>query len=567
MLKKKILVFVCLILPGLVLIAQPGHTNYDAGWKKVDSLLNKKGLTASALEQVNALYAAAKKENNGAQTIKALIYRLSLQDRLNENASSQNMKELETEIAGAKQPARSILTSLLAQEYLNYFRMHRYEVYRRTRTINFKKADVATWGTEDFQKKIGELFLASLEQKKLLCETGLNSFDPIILKGNVRYLRPTLFDLLGHRALDYFKSDELYKDRPANAFEMSNPMVFADAPTFARHEFHSVDSLSLHFKALQLFQQLSFLHLPDSRPDALIDLDIERLEFANIYSVVENKDSLYMKALSEVTDRSGDLPTAAEAWYLQAQHYASLASTYNPLGDTANRFAYTSAVAICKKVIAEKDSSEGKSNCQNLLKNILHKQLTLETERVNIPGQPFRSLLSWSNFSQVHLRLIRIEHAQFESQLYDFWQDEDWKKLLQLPVFRVFSQRLPETGDYQLHRTELKIDSLPPGKYALLASVGEGFGIGRNLMAVEYIYISSIAYFNYDRDYFVVNRGTGQPLAGASDSRMIAEPSCWRSAPPAIIFSWTSPLTKTTTTKKTPTTMTISPGQNMRKTT
>ena len=43
---------------------------------------------------------------------------------------------------------------------------------------------------------------------KLLKLTKLQPFDAIITKGNVRYLRPTLFDLLANRALGYFENDE-----------------------------------------------------------------------------------------------------------------------------------------------------------------------------------------------------------------------------------------------------------------------------------------------------------------------------------------------------------------------
>jgi hypothetical protein len=516
MLAKNLLAVACVSLFSSLLMAQSGHTDYEAAWKKIDSLLLQKGLTRSALQRADKLYAAAKKEKNDAQLIRTLIYRMSLGNMISEDSVQKNILELENEIAGATQPAQSILTSLLAQTYLNYFQQNRWQLYGRMATLSFAKKEVTTWGVDDFRKKIGELFLVSIEQKKLLQKTRLESFDPVIIKGTMRYLRPTLFDLLAHQALNYFKSDEPDINRPAYRFEIDDPQMFAEAPIFAAHHFPSADSLSLHFQALRIFQELILAHVMDAQPDALLDLDVERLQFAYTYGVMQDKDSLYMRALSTLTDRFGAIPGADQAWYLQAQQYANRAAKYDPLGDTADRYAYRQAAAICTKVISGKDSSEGISNCRILLKNIFHKQLTLETERINSPGQPFRSLLSWRNFSQVHFRLIRIEHSLYESIGDNSWQDEAWKELLQLPVFRAFSQALPETGDYQLHRTEIKIDGLPAGKYALVASVGEDFGLGRNVLAVQYVYVSSIAYFNYDRDYFVVNRETGLPIAGAS---------------------------------------------------
>ncbi len=77
-----------------------------------------------------------------------------------------------------------------------------------------------------FNKKISELYLQSIKEEKLLQQTKLEPFDAIIIKGNVRHLRPTLFDLLAHRALDYFESDENDITRPAYAFEINTRRRF-----------------------------------------------------------------------------------------------------------------------------------------------------------------------------------------------------------------------------------------------------------------------------------------------------------------------------------------------------
>ena len=44
-----------------------------------------------------------------------------------------------------------------------------------------------------------------------------------------------------------------------------------------------------------------------------------------------------------------------------------------------------------------------------------------------------------------------------------------------LPFEKSFQPVLPETGDYQQHRVEIKIDPLPPGQYALLTSSDSAF--------------------------------------------------------------------------------------------
>jgi len=511
--KLRIRIITCLCLSPFLSFAQD---NYTARWKAVDSLINIKGLPQSALVQVNQIYTRAQQEKNEPQLLKALIYRILLQNGDQEDAGIRAISDLEKQIPGTQQPARSILQSLQASLYWNYFQQHRYQFYNRTKTENFQKDSIATWGAEDFHKKTGELFLASLQEEKLLQSTRLDSYDPIIVKGNVRSLRPTLFDLLAHRALDYFKSDERDVNKPAYAFEIDDPAVFADGATFVRHRFATSDSLSLHHKALLLFQRLISFHLSTAKPDALLDVDIERLGFANNYAVMANKEELYTSALARITDRWPNEPAASEAWYLQALEHANKAGSYNPPKDTSGRLEYLAARSICDKVVAQKDSSEGKVHCSQLLRQILAKSLQLQIENVNIPGQPFRSLVGWRNFSRLYGRIVRISRDERMNLGNNDYQDDYWKKLLKLPVQQTFARVLPETNDYQQHQVEINIDALPIGSYALIAGDDSAFSLGKHLMSVAYFYVSKIAYVNNDRDYFVLDREGGQPLPGAA---------------------------------------------------
>lgn len=178
-----------------------------------------------------------------------------LQSETRENNEALSIKELETELATTKELSASILNSLLAETYWTYYNRNRYRLYDRTQTAaEFKKDDIATWDAEDFHKRISELFLLSLRNDKLLQQTKLAPFDALIIKGNVRHLRPTLYDLLAHRALEYFDNDERDIRRPAYAFEISHASAFDPAADFITRKFPTRDSLSLHYKALRVYQ-------------------------------------------------------------------------------------------------------------------------------------------------------------------------------------------------------------------------------------------------------------------------------------------------------------------------
>jgi len=488
--------------------------NYEKEWKTVDGFVNKK-LPKSALTEVKKIYQLAKKENQEAQQIKALIYITGLQQENRENNEEKSIAEFEKEISSAKEPSRSILNSLLAELYWRYFQNHRWEFYNRTRTSNFKKDDIATWTTEEFVKRTTQHYLHSIENETLLKSTRLDNYDAIILPGNMRHLRPTLFDLLAHRALDYFKSDETDLTKPAYVFEIDQPDAFAPASEFIKLKFPTRDSISLQHKALLLFQRLIAFHLNDTKPDALIDVDIERIEFVNEKGIQQDKEGLYRAALQNLIGKYQNNPSVDQAWYLLAEQLKTNGSNWQPNSDTAHRYDKLRAKEICEKILSKKDSSEGKVNCFNLLGELNKKSLSFQIERVNLPNQPFRCLISYRNFDKLQLRLIKVDES-LKNSLPEYFYEKEWTKIRALKSLRDWEQELSITNDLQEHFVEVKIDPLSAGDYLLLASTEQDFKSKTGLLAAKLFYISSISFIKNYQHIFVLNRETGQPLVNAS---------------------------------------------------
>ncbi len=142
----------------------------------------------------------------------------------------------------------------------------------------------------------------------------------------MRHLRPTLYDLLAHHALIYFKNDERLIARPAYAFEINQVEAFAPADQFIKVKFTTKDSFSLHHKALLIYQNLIAFHLNDSKPDALIDVDIARIQFVKQHATIANKDSLYLTALDQIIARYEGQPAITQAQYLKALWYEEMRS-------------------------------------------------------------------------------------------------------------------------------------------------------------------------------------------------------------------------------------------------
>ncbi|MCF2519485.1 alpha-2-macroglobulin [Dyadobacter sp. CY351] len=501
----------------------PMHTNgqeklknYDAQWKIVEAHEQKK-LPKSALEEVRKIYDLAKKEKQEAQVIKAAVYMVTLQAETREDHQTTAIKELEKEVAESKGPAKSILTNLLASTYYGYYNRIRWQLYQRTATLNFIKEDISTWSAEDFHAKIASLYLASIADEALLKQTKLETYDAIITKGNMRKLRPTLYDLLTHNALQYFSNDERDIKKPAYAFEIDKASAFDPAADFIHHKFETKDSTSLEFFALQLYQKLIAFHSNDPQPDALIDIDLQRLQFVRQKSVHPDAESRYYMAINHVAEQYAQTPAAAQAWYLMAAYHDTFGNTFKANGDTTHRFAKVKAAEICEKVIKENPETEGGINAYNLLNSIKRQELQFTAEHVNIPEKPFLTLVHYKNLSSVFLKIVKAtEEIKRSVDKNDI--NETFRLLHKAPALRSWEQKLPDMKDYQQHGVEIKVDGLPRGEYMLIAS-SKAHSLDRNFTSgFKPLYVSNISYVQRDEDYFILDRDSGQPLAGANAS-------------------------------------------------
>ncbi len=489
--------------------------NYDKAWEKVDHL-NDKGLPQSAAEEVKKIYNQAKKERDEGQLTKALIYQINLGVGLSDSGAEEALVIIESEIKAASVPLRYILQSVAANMYWQYLQNNRWRLYNRSSASGIDQADIGTWSLSDLHHRISKLFLASIADTALLQQTSLTPFEPAIIKGNTRNLRPTLYDLLAHRALDYFENDEKDIVRPAYAFSINENAALDPVADFVRHPFSTPDTASLHFKALLIYQNLLAFHSRDSGYDALMDVDLRRLQFVYRYATQPEKDTVYRLALEHLISQYNHQPITARAMALLAQYYFQQGTKYDKTkGKEDLKYAFQKAKEICQQAIAAFPKTEAAINCSYLLSTILKKSLALKTEAVNIPGEAFRTLVSYKNLSSCYFRVIPVNNS-----LRNQWSYSDeanfWQRLAAVQPTKSWQQQLPKTDDYRQHSVEIKIDALPVGTYILLGSADPKFETGKNLLSAQLFYVSDISYINEGEHYFVLHRNTGQPLQEAT---------------------------------------------------
>ena len=492
------------------------NNDYLAAWKKIDAL-EKKGLTQDALKEVVRIFDDANKTGNQPQSIKAAMYQMKYRNMVEEDNRENNVFFLDTLIAKTKAPAKNILQSMQAELFNSYKENNRWKFYDRSPLTVETSTDISTWSIEKLVKTTAALYKASLQNETLLKNTKLDGLDAILSKGkNTRQLRPTLYDFLAHRALEFFMQEENDVINPSFKFIINDERVFAPVKDFVNAGFPTADTSSQFYNALKLLQDILKFHINDGNTDALLDADLIRLEFAYRHGIFTNKESLYENALLAIEKDYASSPFAATAMYLRAQLYFERGSRYNPLRHKANQFDIIKAKELMELTAARYPKTEGGINSKNFLISIKQPVLNLQTEKVNVPGEAFRTLVSYKNVPVLYLRVLktnRDELMELEAKGYDVL----WSSLVKMKPVKEWNISLPDTKDMQQHSTEIKIDALPAGTYLILASPGKDFSLTNNIIARQTTYVSNISYiYNNEKEIYVLNRNSGEPMPKAT---------------------------------------------------
>jgi len=588
---KRLLAFLFVLLPVLS-SAQNSPDPYTRDWTRADSFLSQ-GLPQSARTVVESVAAKAISTGQPLFILKAQLYLLQIDQQSVENADSASIARAEERARTSAFPYNAVWQSIAAQLYWNYYLENRWQIYSRTRTAEAVGDDFENWDASRFVERISALYGQSISRGEELKGLSLEAFEPVLEEGvNTRALRPTLFDLLAYRALAFYEWDEKDLPRPAFAFVMDDAGAFAPASDFIRHDFKTRDTASLQHRALTLYQELLRLHKDDAKPDAFLEADLARLEFAKRTSVLRTRSGSdgtgakdlptpYQSALERIAKNYASNPLSALAAYrLASSRFAPYIHDEEPPrpyrgygGDDgdgrkrpkrkpANSLKYWQFVGALDSIIARHPQSEGGVLAAQRRAEMLRPQLSIQTEEAVIAGEPSKILVEYRNMPQVHLRVVKLtlEEAQraWRSQYRTDVKDALVQKLTTGVPVQKFSIELPSmtpkgldlygritsSNDYAPHSTELKIDALPPGLYAIVYSKNADFSTTDNLLGYAVFNSTRLALITqdgYGPSGYVLDRKTGAPVAGAS---LTFYDEKWNGS--AQNYSYTSAATATT---------------------
>ena len=518
--QKSISTTLMIILFSIVSNAQNNpYNNYQKDWKQVEQF-ELDNLPKSALEIVETIYKKAKNDTNSPQIVKALLYKSKFALILQEDAELKVVDDLKQEIADNAFPVKNMLHSILADLYWQYFQQNRWKFYNRTHTEEkVDSSDFRTWDLQTLFEETQRQYEKSLAGGLLLQQENLRVFNDILnlQEGSQKY-RPTLYDFLAHRALDFYKTDESNLQQPAYKFEIDNPGYLGGNATFLEQPFTAKDSLSQKLLALKLYKTLTLFHRQDNQPDALVDLTLERLDFVKSNAIFNDVNSIYLNTLNDLKKQFPDKEIVTQIDFKIASLLNEQAGEYTTGTDETNRWKRKEALAVCEEAIRKFPESNGAKNCKALKSNILTATFSITTENYVPLNKKSRLLVSYKNLDSLHLQILPVSQKQY-LKFRDIYNDSARIAFIKkLNLLKSWIVQLKNEQDYQEHSSELIVPELDPGQYLIVASpeahpeAGSSYAYGF-VQATDLALIENNLQSNYL--YQVVDRNTGAPISGA----------------------------------------------------
>jgi hypothetical protein len=493
--------------------------SYEKSWTVVEGF-EKVGQTASALEEVEAILHHAEIEGNHPQVIKALLYKSKYTMILEEDAEIKIIALLDEHITGTDDPLfLALLHSIKAGALWDYYRANRYKFLGRSSQAVKLNDDFRTWDLRTLMAAIRNEHMAALDQPKVLQSHPVNTFDYILLQQDESEMfRPTVYDLIVHRAIDFFTAFEGGLAEEEDPFSLDNEDYFSPAREFAALDIEERSSTERDVMAL--LQELIRFRLREANEAALMDADVKRFSYLLANCYLDNKEALYIEALQEVAVRYPENDYTAYINYKIAQQWYNESKKEDkapPEGDINLRIT---ARDLCNKTIAQFPEAAGTENCRHLLQQLESRELSAKTERVLIPGRKDKIHVRYRNLDQVHFRLVRLTDLEARD-LNGMDRDKDkWvKQLADREAVRNWSEGLENTGDLYSHSTEFIMDGLSAGAYYLFASQDGDFR--EDVSVAGEIWVSDLAYYTRSDaegrlEIYILDRTSGRPVEGAT---------------------------------------------------
>jgi uncharacterized protein YfaS (alpha-2-macroglobulin family) len=500
---------------------------YENEWKEIEKFYTQDRLLKSALEKVQNLYDLALKDKAYAQVVKAISYRTRIMGETEEDAPTAILSALKADAEKLPQPTKSIVYAYLGDFFAEYYQNNRWVLYDRT-SVSTNPEDFKTWSAAQLIDESVRYYMLSVQDENILQKTPTADFNEILSRSSqgLTYL-PTIYDLLGFRALQTLSASYFDEARPQDAFIINDPAYFGSARSFINLTLPATDTSSVKYKSLQLYQRLlSFRHaeltsLAESAVAAYIDLDLRRLSYVRNNGIYGNADELYEKALKAMLDERPTSANYARIAYELAYLYKNQGISWRATQKPEYRAKLVEAYKLCDEIRKMRLSTNLPSYAESLQEEITAPELSLNIDAYQTPNSPMLYKATYRNVNEIHFFIYSVGEDEYISiTSYDYKKPLKGKKAVSVQKASTASQ-----PDYQSYSAEMMLQGLAQGHYLVVATNRTDFmSLGDNekdfVLTAVYLQVYGLTFLTHSiadnkMMVYVTDRVTGKPVEGA----------------------------------------------------
>ena len=417
-------------------------------------------------------------------------------------------------------PNNAIWHSFMAEFLSNYFDNNQYMINERTPVEGEEQADFKTWSRVQFEKQIHLHFQKSIENKTVLQTIPIKKYALLLDNTSSFPYRPTLYDFLAHRALDFYEKDYNENFREFLTFDST---FLADNLLFITLSFEPPQKIGYQYQALKIFQELTRLHLNTSSTLPLIDITLQRLDYCRSHSTLKNEGELYVNALLNFYDRYQYSEGKEDILYAFGEFYYDRGRDYNRTKDTLYRLDYKKAYHYYNQVIkVAAAGSRVANNAKERIFNITKPSVEFNMDRNIAPQQPTLFTVKYANCDTLFFRIIPVSE-----KILSTLNTSKLEEFIKLPYTHQFSFKTVSYNDYRKETAYYILPKLPSGKYMVIASPNPFDSKKNDGFCYRRIEVTSMLFSYRHNDsfyeFFVMDRISGAPVKDAELSLQITK--------------------------------------------
>ncbi len=478
---------------------------FEKNWIKVIEF-EETGSFKSALKEVNKIYIKAKRKDNDLEVIKTFFFRSKYMLVLEEDAQTNIITSLKSDIEETPEPNKTILEYLYISCLNSYSQANQYKIRERTKTETTFNDDFLTWTISDFKKEIDKYINKAISNNSLLKNKVLKDYELILDFEKLDNLEnKSLYDFLLKKYIAIYASHLNRWDTTNPYFNKIENAIFGNSKEFISLQFDSIPDGNLKSATL-LYQEL------ERQYPKTDELDFERMQFFETY--VYKNEASYLKTLNQFQKRIKDSLLFQQVQLERANLYAKMASKKEHQ-DYNQR-----AISILDSIL----SVESRSNTYKLAfvrkQNMLAKYVDIRLQQFVYEDENTRAFVSFKNTDSLFLKIFKVP-TQFQFPNNAFDRDSIINDLLKNAKYeKTAAYKLPNKDDLFSYSTEVLMPALKTGKYLILFAVDEVHFTEKKPFNFTFVNVTNLSLLRQEKgntDYFqILNRKTGKPIEEAT---------------------------------------------------